>query len=331
VARRFTTGLVVGKFAPLHRGHQRLIDTARAACERLVVMVWAHPDFPDQPTPVRAGWLRTLYPDATVVAFDASEAPPDEAPAEVHHAFVEHHLPFPIEAVFTAEAYGPAFAHHLGAEHVALDRADDPVSGTAVRADVHAHRDALDPRVYSHFVEKVVFLGAESSGKTTLARELAAHFGTTWAEEYGRTLWEERDGDVPLADYVQIAERHLAIEEERLLGAHRYLFVDTNALTTQQYAFFFHGDCPTRVQQLAGRCRERYDHVFVCTPDFGLVQDGTRVHPQVQQYMDGAIRNDLTVRGIPYRVVRGSVAERIEQVSAALEEIAASRGAVSTC
>lgn len=313
---RFRTGLVVGKFAPLHRGHQRLIEAAHAACEHVILMVWSTPDFSTMPTPVRAQWLRTLYPDATVIA--PPDGPPNDAPDAVHHAFVRTHLPGPVEAVFTAEAYGPAFANALGAEHVALERPQDGPSGTALRADIHAHRDAMDPRVYAHFVEKVVFLGAESTGKSTLAMALAERLGTAYAEEYGRTLWEERDGDVPLADYVLIAERHLALEEAALRKAHRFLFVDTNAITTQEYAFFFHGACPERVQELAARCTTRYAHTFVCAPDFGLVQDGYRVEQAVQQYMDGAIRNDLTIRGIPYTVVTGSVEERIAQVCAVL-------------
>ncbi len=316
--KRFATGLVVGKFAPLHRGHQRLIDAAMEACERVVVMTWSNPEIAGMPVSVRADWVRALYPDALVMGFEADQAPPNDAPAEAHHAFVRAHLPLRVDAVFTAEAYGAAFAQSLAAEHVALDRSDDHVSGTLVRGDVHRWRAMIDPRVYAHFVEKVVLMGAESSGKSTLGKALAKHFGTVYVEEYGRTLWEERGGTLSLPEYVDIAEGHLALEETALLRAHRFAFVDTNAITTQQYAFFFHGDCPPRVRHLADACKQRYDHVFVCAPDFAFDQDGTRVHPQVQQYMDGAIRNDLAIRGIAYTVVTGSVEARVMQVEARL-------------
>ncbi len=313
--KRFATGLVVGKFAPLHRGHQRLIDAALAACDRVVVMTWSNPEMVGMQVDVRVGWLRTIYPDAHVIGFAASDTPPNNAPPTDHYAFVHAHLPFSIDAVFSAEAYGPPFAASLGAEHVALDRSGDHVSGTLLRDDVHRGRDMLDRRVYAHFVEKVVLMGAESSGKSTLAQALAQHFGTVYVEEYGRTLWEARGGEVSLAEYVDIAEGHIALEERALLQADRFAFIDTNAITTQQYAFFFHGECPPRVHLLANACVDRYDHVFVCAPDFPFHQDGTRVHPQVQQYMDGAIRNDLTIRGIRYTVVTGSVQARIEQVT----------------
>ncbi len=313
---RYAHGLVVGTFAPLHRGHQLVIDTARAACDHLTVMTWANPEPTDMPVAIRERWLRTLYPDVDVLAFGPDEAPHDDAPDAEQRAFTRSNLPAPIDAVFTSETYGPGLAEVLGAEHVAVDpeRQRVPTSGTTIRADVHANRHQLDPRVYAHFVQKVVVYGAESSGKSTLTRALAKAFETEFVEEYGRTLWETRGGDLPIEDFVEIVEGHLALEEAALLKANRYLFVDTNAITTQQYAFFFHGTCPPRVIELANACRDRYDVSLLCAPDIPFERDGTRAHPQVQQYMDGAIRNDLTIRGIPYTVVSGALDNRITQV-----------------
>ena len=313
---RYARGLVIGKFCPLHRGHQIVIDTAQAACDHVTVMTWANPEPDDMPVGVRERWLRTLYPDVEILAFASSEAPHDDAPDTEQRAFTRSQLPAPVDAVFTSERYGPGLAEVLGCAHVAVDpnRQRVPISGTTLRADVHANRHQLDPRVYAHFVELVVAYGAESSGKSTLTQSLAEAFETEFVEEYGRTLWEARGGDLPLEDYVEIVEGHRQLEEAALLKANRYLFVDTNAITTQQYAFFFHGTCPPRVIELANDCRDRYDVSLLCAPDFPFQQDPTRVHPQVQQYMDGAIRNDLTIREIPYTVVSGGLDARVDQV-----------------
>jgi nicotinamide riboside kinase len=164
----------------------------------------------------------------------------------------------------------------------------------------------------------VAVLGAESSGKSTLGQALAAATGEPYVEEVGRTLWVAAGGDLPLEEYVTICREHVALEEAARLRARRFVFVDTHAITTQQYAFFFFGQCPPEVQAYADRCRARYAHTIVCAPDFAFHQDGHRVHPQVQQYMDGAIRNDLTIRSIPYTVVGGSVEARVEQVLRAI-------------
>lgn len=313
-APHYASGLVVGTFAPLHRGHEARVNRARAACDRVTLMVWSTPDFPDTPTAVRAAWLRRRFPDVAVVAFDAAEAPPNSAPDAAHHAFVRDCLPAPVDAVFSGQAYGPAFAAALGAAHVWVDRSAIPVSGTLVRSDVHAHWMA--PGVAAHVVTRVAILGAESSGKSTLA--LAERLGTASAEEYGRTLWGERGGDAPLEDYTLVAERHRAVEDAASLRAHRFLFCDTTAVTTQQYAFFFHGDCPARVQALAAECRGCYAHTVVCAPDIPFDQNVTCVHPQVQPHMDGAVHNDLTVRGTPYTVVGGLLEARVAAVYALL-------------
>ena len=78
--------LVVGKFAPLHRGHQLVLDRALEVAGRLTVVVWSNPDFPDMDDEVRAGWLRQLYPQATVVV--GVDGPPNDAPGPVHWAYV---------------------------------------------------------------------------------------------------------------------------------------------------------------------------------------------------------------------------------------------------
>src|SRR5262245_1528790 len=311
--RRFRSGLVVGKLAPLHRGHQHLIERARGECERVLVMLWSNPDFESMPSALRAGWVRALHPDVEVLAFEPEDAPPNDAPDEAHHAFVRARLPHRVDAVFSGEGYGPAFARALAAEHVAVERVGGHC-GTAVRSDPHAHRASLDPRVYAHFVEKVVFLGAESSGKSTLARALARRLDTEYVEEVGRTLWVAANGQLPLDQYERICREHVALEDAAILRARRFVFVDTNAITTQQYAFFFFGTCPDEVRAYADRCKARYAHTFLCAADIPFEQDGTRVHPQVRRYMDGAIRNDLAIRGIPYHVVGGPLEARIEGV-----------------
>ncbi|HEX5692051.1 MAG TPA: adenylyltransferase/cytidyltransferase family protein, partial [Roseiflexaceae bacterium] len=62
-----TRGLTLGKYAPLHLGHQLVIETALAEVERLIVLIYPCPELTPVPLPVRAGWIRQLYPQATVI------------------------------------------------------------------------------------------------------------------------------------------------------------------------------------------------------------------------------------------------------------------------
>jgi HTH-type transcriptional repressor of NAD biosynthesis genes len=111
----------------------------------------------------------------------------------------------PIDCAFTSEAYGAELAQRLGARHVAVDpaRALVPISASALRADPSAGWEHLAPCVRQDLARRVVLVGAESTGKTTLAQRLAARLrqrsaavsGTQWVLEYGReyTLYKPAD------------------------------------------------------------------------------------------------------------------------------------------
>ncbi len=171
-------------------------------------------------------------------------------------------------------------------------------------------------------VQRVVFLGAESSGKTTLCQALAEQSGEPWVEEVGKRLWIEADRDLPLGEYETICREHVALEDRLIQGANRFLFVDTNAITTQFYAFFFFGATTTEVQSYANECAGRYHHTFVCLPDIEFEDDGNRAHPDMRIAMDAALRNDLTVRGIPYSLIGGSLESRLAAVLDRLQVVA---------
>src|SRR5438094_1546285 len=119
-------------------------------------------------------------------------------------------------------------------------------------------------------VARVVFVGAESTGKSTLAEYLARAYGTVSVPEIGRFIWEEKGGMLNADDYVEIAVQHRAAEDAALAQARRWLFVDTNALTTLLLGIEFHqvGDpAPSELLRYADDCRTRYAHTFVCAAD----------------------------------------------------------------
>ena len=312
--------LVVGKFAPLHLGHQLVLDEA-SRVGRLTVIVWSNPDFEDMPNEVRTGWIRALYPSAHVIVGEGgpSNDAPDVVPREYVRDLLARHDLHP-DVVFTSESYGPGFAAHLGVQHrqVDLSRARVPISGTRLREDVHTLRSFLDPLVYRHFVELVVFLGAESTGKSTLAQAMAAAMGTAFVPEYGRTHYESRGGELDLDDYVTIAHTQREMEEDAARRAKRFVFVDTNAITTMFFSHYYNRDSRPELQSLADACAGRYRHVFVCDDDIPFEQDGWRDEPAWRARMQGMVLHDLAVRRIPYTVVSGPLEARVQAVTAAL-------------
>lgn len=346
--KRFRRGLVVGKFSPLHRGHMYLIEAAAMACEEVVVIGYSVPEFPGCEASRRERWLRVLFPGALIVVptedslrlllrdpTQFPHVPHNDEPADRHRRFcaalLHEHLGTTVDAVFSSEEYGEGFAALLTCEQrrrdpaapvvtpVCLDQARRfvPISGTALRADVHGHREFLHPEVYAGFVERVALLGAESTGKSTLAAELARGGDTVHVAEYGRELWLERGGRLQFDDYQRIAETQVAREETacRDPRVRRFVFCDTTPLTTWLYQTLDWGDAAPAVTYAAGR---RYAHTFLCAPDFALVQDGTRRDEAFRTRQHTRYREELAARGVAFTELAGGLAQRIARVRSVL-------------
>jgi len=327
-----------------------LLETAAAQVAELVVLVYAHPDDLIHPAPERAHWLRELYrgDDYTlgprlgatllrIVGLPAATVPPDTAPDATHREFVRQWLAqenVHIDLVFSSESYGPGFAEHLGATHVAVDnqRQQVPISGTRLRAALAEEAESfgesalhIHPFIAAQYsvvpattIPRLVLLGAESSGKTTLSIALAEALGTAWVPEYGRTLHEQKNGQLVYEDLLYIGRRQLELEDEATAQAQGWLICDTNAATTALYSYYYFHRCDPALQRLAQVCRQRYAHTFVCMPTTPFEDDGWRGPEALRQFQHGAILMQLEMLGIPYTLLDGAVEERVSKVRAVL-------------
>jgi HTH-type transcriptional regulator, transcriptional repressor of NAD biosynthesis genes len=341
--KSFQRGLVVGKFSPLHRGHELVIRRAFEMCREVVLISYSKPELPGCEAERREQWLAQMFPDACrfVVTdqwlrerFSSSDGsvtvPPNDADDTTHRRFVGflclQAVGAPVDAVFTSEDYGDGFARELTAyfreqkpsaadvRHILVDRERNevPVSGSQIRANFEGHRHWLSPIVYASFVRRVCILGGESSGKSSLAEALATHFGTLHVPEYGRALWESKNGSLTYEDMVHIAETQIAAEDQSALAATRYLFCDTSPLTTLFYSGHMFQRADPKLEQLAQR---RYDFVVLCAADFAFVQDGTRQDAKFRERQNTWYVEELNRRGVPFLQVTGNLTERIAQVS----------------
>ena len=338
----YKRGLVVGKFCPLHLGHELLIKRAQDACEELLLVSYTRPEFPGYEPARRERWLRARFPQAHIVVLDDARLaalcaargvpvralPHNDADGELHRHFMGWLcwtvLDLPVDAVFSSEDYGPGFAqvlerhYALGAvAHVSVDQARTlvPVSGTLVRQDPQAHGAFLSPVVRADFVTRVCVLGGESSGKTTLAQALAAHFDTGWVAEYGRELWESQDGILHYDDLLKIGTEQLRREAAAAAQARRWLFCDTSPMTTYFYCVEMFGRAEQELAQLA---EHGYDLVLLCAPDFPFIQDGTRRDGDFRARQHAWYQVELARRGIAYIDVSGTLADRVRQVAQVL-------------
>lgn len=175
-------------------------------------------------------------------------------------------------------------------------------------------------------VDMVVFVGAESTGKSTLAHYLAQRVGAGFVPEIGRFIWEEKQGRLTADDYVEIAERHRAAEDAAVaLENGRHLFVDTNALTTLLLGLCFGQvtePVPAALLHYADDCRTRYLHHFVCADDIPYEEEpGVRENAAWRTHIQQLVLEDLDRRAIDYTVLTGTLEARAAKVMEVLSRI----------
>jgi NadR type nicotinamide-nucleotide adenylyltransferase len=164
---------------------------------------------------------------------------------------------------------------------------------------------------------RIAILGAESSGKSTLARELAAHHGTLWVPEYLREFVDTY-GRVPYEhDQYPIALTQRAREAAAAPGANRFLFCDTTPLMTAVYSQVYWN----RVDEPLALLARSHDYALtlVAAPDCPWEPDGLqRDSDEVRKRVHALLVATLEERGIPFVQVAGSLPRRLRQVEALL-------------
>jgi HTH-type transcriptional regulator, transcriptional repressor of NAD biosynthesis genes len=327
-----THGLTLGKFAPFHQGHQFLIETALAEVDRLTVIIYDAPETTQIPLFTRADWIRRLYPQIHVIEAWNGPTEVGETPEikKRHEDYVIEELKATnVTHFYSSEFYGQHMSLALGAKNRIVDRSRTtiPVSATMIREKPYHYRHYLHPIVYRDLITKVVLIGAPSTGKTTLARKLAEEYDTVWMPEYGREYWEKNHVQRRLSQeqLVEIAERHLEREEELISESNRYLFVDTNAITTFMFALYYHQAASERLMDLASQAQSRYDLVFLCDNDISFEDSWDRSGEVNQKVFQKQIIGDLLSRRIPFITLRGGLESRVEKIKSVLSKFQKNR------
>lgn len=317
--------LIVGKFMPPHLGHSVLIDAARGQCDELTVFVcnMASQTIPGE---LRASWLREIYPDVTIRLID--DLPPGQDTSENWAHYATLLLGGAPDVIFTSEDYGDDFARFSGCEHVQVDveRSGVRISATMIRADPLAYLHFLAPCVRAYFVKRVCVVGAESTGKTTLCRELAKSFETTWVAEYGREYTESklaREVQLPWRafEFAHIAREQSRREDEAARSADRVLICDTDQFATRIWYERYLGMPPA--PDAWGGIPNRIDLYLVTGTDVPFEDDGTRDGREIREWMHARFVEELEKMGAPYVTLRGDRASRFNAAVAAIEAMPA--------
>ena len=314
--------MLLGKFLPPHRGHQYMIDFARRGVDELTVFVCSIPR-ESIPGRLRYEWMRDHFGGVRVVhCEDENPQAPEDDPENFwpiwRHSLLSR-LDRPPDVVFASEAYGVRLAAELGAEFVPVDplRETVPISGRQIIEDPLRWAEYILPEARPYFTQRIVLVGPESSGKSTLTKRLGQRFGAPSVAEYGRTFQENVGRDLVLEDMPAIAKWHRAAEDAAAMQGKGLLFVDTEAMITKLWSQVFFNAVPNDLE--ASIDPARYRLYLLCEPHaHEWHDDGWRLQPERAERLRffEAMRSELEARHCPYHVLTGDWHERQSQAEA---------------
>ncbi len=335
---RFSVGMYGGSFNPLHLGHVDCILQAANMCEMLFIVLSVGRNRQEIDVLVRYRWLYQLTKHIGNVKIIILE---DDAPDKSSYNKscwaadankVKEQIGQPIDVVFCGSDYGlGSFWDVCYPESRLHIFPRNEISSTEIRQNVYAHWDWLPSVVRPYYVQKVLLIGGESTGKSTLSINLAHRFNTNFIEEAGRDISQRSGTDLKMldSDFTEILLRHKLSEIEAVQQSNKVLFVDTDALVTLFYLNFLKSDRPGKVwsgnvglAKALDRLND-YDLILFLEPDVAFVQDGDRslVIEADREKFSEQIKDLLRTSGRPWVTLSGDYQTRYELAVAEVEKL----------
>ena len=173
---------------------------------------------------------------------------------------------------------------------------------------------------------KVVVIGPECTGKSTLCQQLAQHYNTLWCPEYAREYLLKQGANYTYEDLLTIAKGQIALEEKhaRLISkSPSLLFIDTDMYVMKVWCEFVFGKChPWILKQVVER---KYDLYLLCNTDLPWVKDELREYPDLQtrETLYYMYKDLLINQSTPWAEISGNENERLQKAVAATDSLLA--------
>lgn len=310
---------VFGKFLPFHKGHEAMINFALTKCDFLTVLVCCS-DIEKIPATTRQAWIENTFEGIENIEIKSFNYLESELPntsvssQEVSKVWSEKFMRFfpDYQLVITSEEYGNYVASFMGITHLAFDIPKQlfPVSATAVRQDLMTNWKFLPDSVKPDFAIKVVILGTESTGKSTLSEKLAAYFNGSLVKEVGREIIADSKS-FEFEDLLIVASEHAKQIDKAVIGANPLVIIDTDIHITKSYSHFIFNR-ELEIDDKIYHTNKANLYLYL-NKDVEYVQDGTRLSETDRNQLDISHRTTLLKHQIEFIEITGNWEERFEK------------------
>jgi HTH-type transcriptional repressor of NAD biosynthesis genes len=232
-----------------------------------------------------------------------------------------------VDVLFTSEDYGEEFAKKIGVPHVCVDkrRVTFPISGTLMRESIYKNWRMIPDVVKNYYGKRILVVGPESCGKSTLTRFLSKELNCGLVEEYGREYCQNRDTkSLRGQDFINIAQGHYEREiRERI--QYPISISDTDAFTT---SIFYHLYAPLNGDKFDIKVDAKiqsyelpYTLCLLLNTDVCWIQDGQRAFGHVRSNVMERFNNLYIPNVIGCPVVKITGTDYEERTEMALEAV----------
>jgi len=290
---RYKVGMYGGSFDPLHIGHIHDIIKASSLCEELFVMISWCEGRESTSKELRYRWILNCtrhLPNIKIILIEDKAVSKEEYNTDYYWEKgandIKATIGKPIDAVFCGDDYYGTnrfeSLYSSESEVIYFPRKEVPISSTEIREWASENWDYIPDVCKSFYARKVLVVGGESTGKSTLVQNLALAYNTNFVSEVGRDTCEYAGGEefMIMDDLYENILRQKINVMDALQRSNRILFVDTDALTTLFYAGFLleESDKLDKCEHLAEAVANinEWDLVLFLEPTVEFVQDGTR-------------------------------------------------------
>ena len=331
---QYNVGMYGGSFNPLHMGHVDCIIRAANMCKELYIVLSIGHNRGEIDGRIRYRWIYQLTKhigNVKIITLEdeaASKAEYDEKYWQSDADKVKAAVGKPIDVVFCGSDYDEnSFWNKCYPESKLYIFPRNDISSTEIRKNPYAHWDWIPNIVKPYYVKKVLLMGGESTGKSTLTINLANRFNTNYIDEAGRDI-SERSGTETMMlseDFTEILLQHKLNEIKAIEHSNKVFFEDTDTLITQFFMGFLEDPGIEKNKALSDAidALNSYDLILFLEPDVAFVQDGDRseeIRDNREKYSD-QIKDLILSHGKRFVIVSGSYEERYEKAIAEVNRL----------